>query len=232
MSTVFFTGGCPTTRSGDVVLSTRRCAAVPYSPTVRDDEPDERAQEQPVTGVVRELQVDVRIVDGRVAAERIVRDVEGVIRSRDDRQPGLVGRVEDGGRDLADAAAEPGLQLAVDDHRRLEEALLGAALTRRAVERERLAGRDQLAVDQMRDQLDVVDAIRLAAVEGLVGRHRAGDPHRLRLRGRTAGLPFREHELGNPVGRPLGRGEHASGRPRDVDPDPGHCGHDANMPER
>ena len=143
-----------------------------------------------MAGVVRELQVDVRVVDGRVAPERIVGDVERVVRALDDRQAGLVRRVEDGGRDLADAAAEAGLQLAVDDHRRLEEALLRAPLAGRAVERERLAGRDQLAVDEMRDELDVVDAIRVAAVERLVGRDRAGDPHRLRLRRRAGRLPL------------------------------------------
>ena len=118
--------------------------------------------------VVDELEVDVRVVDGRVASERIVRDVERVVRAGGDRQPRLVRGVEDRRRDLADAAAEAGLELAVDDHRRLEEALRRGALAGRAVERERRAGRDQLAVDEVGDELDVVDPVRVAAVDRLV----------------------------------------------------------------
>ena len=102
-------------------------------------------------------------------------------------RPGLVGRVEDGRRDLADAAAEAGLELAVDDHRRLLEALLGRALAGRAVEGERLARRDQRAVDQLRDERDVVQPARDAAVGRVVAADDARDPHRLRLGGRALG---------------------------------------------
>ena len=52
-------------------------------PVERHDErvgADERPQQQPVGGVVDELEVDVGIVDRRVPAERIVRDVERVVR--------------------------------------------------------------------------------------------------------------------------------------------------------
>ena len=161
-------GGATTCFSGAVSVDD---AAVLRRAVERDDErrrADERAEQQPVTRVVDELQVDVGVVDGRVAAERVVRDVERVVRARRDRQAGLVRGVEDGRRHLADAAAEPGRELAVDDHGRLEEALRGGALAGRLVERERRAGRDQLAVDEVRDELDVVDAVRDAAVERLV----------------------------------------------------------------
>ena len=52
---------------------------------------------------------------------------------------------------------------------------VGRALAGRRVERELLAGRDQRAVDQVRDELDVVDAVRVAAVDRLV----AGDELRM-----------------------------------------------------
>src|ERR1700681_1106773 len=80
-----------------------------------------------MAGVVHELEVDVRVVDGRVAAERIVGDVERVVRARGDLEPRFVDRVEDRRRDLADTAAKAGLDFAVDDHRRHEEALVGSA---------------------------------------------------------------------------------------------------------
>ena len=140
---------------------------------------DERPHQEPARGVVDELQVDVRVVDRRVAALRVVADVERVVRPGGDLQAGFVGRVEDSRRDLADPAAEPGLELAVDDHRRLEEALARVALAGRPVERELGAGRDQMVVDQMRDELDVVNPVRDAAVDRRVARDDAGDPHRL-----------------------------------------------------
>ena len=142
---------------------------------------------------LHELEVDVRVVDRRVAAERVVRDVQRVVRARGDRQPGLVRRVEHGRRDLADAAAEAGLELAVDDHGRLEEALRGRPLAGRVVERERRARGDQLAVDQVRDELDVVDPVLDPAVDRLVRADDAGDPHRLRGGGRA--LRLRDREL-------------------------------------
>jgi hypothetical protein len=96
-------------------------------PVQPDDErvrADERPQEQPVLGVVDELEVEVGIVDGRVAAERVVADVQSVVRPLRDVQPGLERRVEHGRRDPADAAGDPRPELAVDDHRGLLEALL------------------------------------------------------------------------------------------------------------
>ena len=193
---------------------------------------DPGAQQQPVPGVVHELQVDVGVVDRRVAAQRIVRDVQRVVRSRGDPQARLVGGVEDGRRHLADAASEAGLELAVHDHRRLEEALLRRALTGRAVERERRARRDQLVVDEMRDELDVVDAVRLAAVEGLVAAHRPGDPHRARVGGRARRLLVGEDERRDPVDRTLGRGKHGAHGTRDVERDAGLRRDDADRAVR
>ena len=157
-----------------------------------------------------------------------MRDVERVIRARGDREPCLVGGVEDGRRDLADAAAETGLHLAVDDHRRLEEALRRAALARRPVERECGAGRDQLPVDQVRDELHVVDAVRVAAVDGLVAADRPGDPHRLRLRRRARRRLGRDDELCDTVVGAFGSGEDSRRRARDVERDPRLRRHDAN----
>ena len=157
---------------------------------------DVRAQQQPVRGVVDELQVDVRVVDRRVAALRVVADVERVVRPLRDLQAGLVGGVEDRRRDLADAAAETGRDLAVDDHRRLAEALVGGAVAGGLVEREGRAGRDQLAVDEVRDELDVVDPVRVAAVDRLVAADARRDPHRLRLRGRAVRLRVGDDDAG------------------------------------
>src|SRR5438132_305600 len=84
---------------------------------------DEGAQQQPVTRVVDEAEVDIRIVHRGVAAERIVADVERVIGARGDLQPSLVSRIEDRRRNLADTPAEAGLQLSVDDHLSLAKAL-------------------------------------------------------------------------------------------------------------
>src|SRR5581483_5397290 len=95
---------------------------------------------QPVARVVDELQVSVRVVDRRVTPLRVVADVQRMVRPLGDVEAGEEGGVEDRRRDLAHPATEPGLQLAVDDHRRLEEALRRVALARRLVERERLPG--------------------------------------------------------------------------------------------
>src|SRR6266545_1717283 len=110
---------------------------------------DPRPYEEPVSRVVDEFQIDVGIVDGGVPALRVVADVERVVGARDDRQAGLVRGVEDGRRDLADTAAEAGLQLAVDDDGRFLEALVGRASSGRLVEGEGLAGRDHVLVDQV-----------------------------------------------------------------------------------
>ena len=127
-------------------------AAVSGCPVERDRQrrrADPGAQQQPVAGVVDELQVDVGIVDRRVAPLRVVTDVERVIRPGENRQPGLIGRVEHRGRDLADAAAEPGLELAVDDHGSFLETLRGRPRAGCLVEREHCAGRDHVTVDEM-----------------------------------------------------------------------------------
>ena len=172
--------------------------------------------------VVDELEIDVGVVDRRVAAERVVRDVERVVRARGDRKAGLVRGVEDGRRDLADTAAEPGLQLAVDDHGRLEEALRGRALAGRAVERERLAGRDELAVDEVRDELHVVDAVR--------DRRRRSSrtsptvpvmPIACAACGRALRLLLGEHERRGAVRHPAGRRENARSRSRHVERETG-----------
>ena len=42
---------------------------------------DECPQQEPVRRVVDETQIDVRIVHGRVATERVVADVESVVRT-------------------------------------------------------------------------------------------------------------------------------------------------------
>ena len=178
--------------------------------------------------VVHELQVDVGVVDRRVARERVVRDVERVIRPRRDREACLVGGVEDGRRDLADTATEACLQFSVDDHRGLEEALLDRALSGCAVEGEGRAGRDQLAVDQVGHELDVVDPVRVAAVNRLVGADRSGDPHRPRVIGRALRLLLPDHELRGAGSGTARRREHASGRARDVEHDARLSGHDAN----
>ena len=102
-----------------------------------------------MAGVVLELEVDVRIVDGRVAALRVVADVEGVVRARQDRQPRLVRGVEHRRRDLADAAAEAGLELAVDDHGRFLESFCRRALARGLVEGEDRARSDHVVVDEV-----------------------------------------------------------------------------------
>src|SRR5262249_21230840 len=152
--------------------------------------------------VVYEPEVRVRVVDRGVAPERVVRDVERVIRAGRDRQPGDVRRVEDRRRDLADAAAESGLELAVDDHGGGYEALVGRPGTGRLVEREGRAGRDQLVVDEVRDELDVVDPVRDAAEERLVAADDAGDAHRPCLCGRARGPDDRLLDTGDAVRGP------------------------------
>ena len=185
-----------------------------------------------MAGVVDELQVDVGVVDRRIATERIVRDVERVVRPGGDRQPGDERCVEDRRRDLADAAAETGLDLTVDDHRSLEKASRGRAVAGRLVEGERRAGRDQLPIDQVSHELNVVDPIGHAAEERLVGADRPGDPERLRLCRRAGGLRHREGERGDPVRRPLRGGKNGRGRLRDIERDAGLCRHDSHRSAR
>ena len=59
---------------------------------------------------------------------------------------------------------------------------------------------DQRAVDQLRDERDVVQAVRDAAVGRVVAADDAGDPHRLRLRGGALGHGRVHGELGGPRG--------------------------------
>ncbi len=146
----------------------------------------EREQEQPVWRVVHELEIGVRIVHRRVPSLWVVADVEGMVRPRGDVEAALVGGVEGGRRDLADAAAEAGPELSVDDDRRLQEALRRIPVARRAVEREGRPRADQGVVDQVRDELHVVDPVRVTAEYRRVAAHDTGDPHRLRLGGRAA----------------------------------------------
>ena len=167
--------------------------------------------------VVNETKVDVGVVDGRVAALGVVADVERVIRPRRDPQAGLVGGVEHGRRDLADPAAEAGRNLAVEDHRRLEEALRRRARAGRSVEREGRAGRDQLAVDQAGDELDVVDPVWFAAVDRLVAADARRDPHRPRLGGRAPSRLVRHDHAGASLGRRERGGEHVATRRGDGD---------------
>src|SRR3954452_23443849 len=130
--------------------SLRDDAAVDRRPVQVNDErrrADERADQQPVRCVVDEAEIDVRVVHRRIAALRVVADVERMVRPGGDLHAGFVGGVEDRRGNLADAAAEPRRQLAVDDHRRFEEALVGGARARRVVEGERRSGSDELAVD-------------------------------------------------------------------------------------
>ena len=114
-------------------------------------------------------------------------DVERVVRPRGDREPRLERGVEHRRRDLADAAAEPRLQLAVDDHRRLAEAFLGRSLARRPVERELGAGRDQVPIDELGHEPHVVEPVGLPAVGRRVARDQLLDPHAPRLGRRALG---------------------------------------------
>ena len=132
--------------------------------------PTHGAEHDPVAGVVDELQVEVRVVDGRVAPELVARDVERVRVALRDRQPGLPGGVEDRGRDLGDAAADVFLVLVADDHRRRAEAALERALADAVVEGERGAGRDPRAVEELHREPEVRDPVGAPGVEGRVAR--------------------------------------------------------------
>ena len=167
--------------------------------TVSDPAPDEGADEQPLVGVVGEDEVDVRVVDRRVPPERVVADVERVVRPLVDREARLEGGVEERRRDLADAAADPALELAVDDHRRLLEPLRLVPLAGRLVEREARAGCHERAVDQIGDELDVVEPSRSAAVGRGVRPDDPGDAHRLGGRGRSRRLARRRRQRRRPA---------------------------------
>src|SRR5213078_1154922 len=96
-------------------------------------------------------------------------------------------------------------------------ALRGGARAGRAVERERRAGCDQLSVEQTRDELDVVDPVRVTAVDRLVAADRPVDPERSRLARRAARLDRPDYDAGAPrVVRERG-GEQAGGCARRVE---------------
>ena len=105
---------------------------------------------------------------------------------------GVEGGVEDGRRDLADAAADGRQEQATDDGLALLEAALRRARADALVERERLAGLDHLAVEELGHQLHVEDAVRRRGAEvGRDGRdpladaERAGGAGRQRRRDRA-----------------------------------------------
>ena len=145
-----------------------------------------------------------------------------------DREARLVRGVEGRRRDLADAAAEPVLQLAVDDHRRLEESLVRVALAGRVVEGELGSWGDVVVVDQMRHELDVVDPVRHAAVIGLVRTDETCDAHRLRVAGRALRRDGRDLELGSAIRRREQRRHQVAGRRLRVEHSAGLGGNDAH----
>ena len=151
-----------------------------------------------VLQVVPELQIRAAPRHGRVAAERIVREVEVVVRALENRQAGLERVVEERGRRLADAAADRREDERADDFGSFEEAPLGGARADDAVEREDLARLDHGAVDEVGHQVDVVDPVR--------GRHAhlrrvrdelLADPEGFRLGGRQIRRARGERQLGD-----------------------------------
>ena len=109
--------------------------------------------------VVAEAEVGPAPRNGRVAAHRVVREVEVVVRPLEDRQPELERVVEQRRRRLADAAADRRQDERADDHLALEEAARSGPLADDVVEREDLAGLDHGAVDEVGHQVHVVDAV-------------------------------------------------------------------------
>ena len=98
---------------------------------------------------------------------------------------------------------------------RLAEALVRRARAGRPVEREGRARRDQLPVDEVRDELHVVDAVRVAAVDRLVAADTRRDPHRAGLCRRAVRLFVYDDDPRGAVGRREGRAEDvAAGRER------------------
>ena len=138
--------------------------------------------------VVLELQIRPTPRHGCVPAERVVREVEVVVRPLEDRQAGLEGVVEEGRRRLTDAAADRRQNERADDLGSLEEAPFGGAGADDAVEREDLARLDHGAVDEVGHQVDVVDPVRgrLPHLRRIRDELLA-DPEGLRLRGRQVG---------------------------------------------
>ena len=80
---------------------------------------DPRLQQHAELGVVAEPQVLGAEVDHRVPARRVLRYVQAVVAPLDHLEPGQEHRVEQRRRHLADAAADAGHQLSVDQDARL-----------------------------------------------------------------------------------------------------------------
>ena len=118
--------------------------------------------------VVHELEVDVRVVDRRVAAERVVRDVERVVRARGDRQPASYAALNTVVETWQTPPPRPvwSSPLMITGASRKPFAAVRSPVVR--LNENVAPGRDQLAVDQVRDELDVVDPVRDAAVDRLV----------------------------------------------------------------
>src|SRR5919106_2388255 len=125
-----------------------------------------RCKDQPPSGVVPELEVDVRVVHGRVAAEGVAGDVETVRGTTCDLQARLPGGVEDGRGHLRDAPADAELVLAVHDHGRQPEAALLGARAYALVEGEGRPRLDHGAVEERDRPLEVLNAIGGSRVEG------------------------------------------------------------------
>ena len=159
-----------------------------------------------VLQVVLEAEVRAAPRHGRVAADRIVREVEVVVRAREDRQPDLERVVEERRRRLTDPAADRGQHERADDLLALEKPALRRARADDVVEREDLARLDDRAVDEVGHQVDVVDAVR----RGLAHLRRVRDqflpdPELLRLGGRQVGVAGAELDVSDMVaarGRP------------------------------
>ena len=143
--------------------------------------------------VVAELEVRPAPRHGGVAPDRIVREVEVVVRPLEDRQAELERVVEERRRRLADAAADRRQHERADDHLPLQEPALGRALADDVVEGERLAGLDQRAVDEVGHQMHVVDPVRgrLAHLRR-VRDELLADAERLCLRRRQLGVALAE----------------------------------------
>ena len=185
-----------------------------------------RLDQDPGLQVVLEREVGPAPGDGRVAANRVVRDVEAVVVPLEDREAELEGVVEERRRRLADAAADRREEERADDHLALAEAALGRPRADRLVERERLAGADDRSVDVVRHQLDVVDPVRRGRAH--VRRER-GDPlpdaELLRLARREVGTDLLQAQRGA-AERRCRRGGDRVGRPPAVDGEAGSGGAD------
>jgi hypothetical protein len=120
-------------------------------------------------------------------------------------------------------AADRRKHQAADDHLSFEEAALGRARADDLVEGEDLSRLDDRSVDEVRHQVDVVDAVRgRRAHVGREGREPAADPEGLRFLRRQLGGTRVQRQIGGAVdARVGGRGERVGhGLVVDVDPVP------------